>query len=78
MTIGAHLEEYNFYSVGSTGRSRVLIMSREEGEQDVDIKLFIKAFQEQFKAVNANSYVGRYEVYHEKEISTKSFHRDLH
>ncbi|RDY03864.1 hypothetical protein CR513_12481, partial [Mucuna pruriens] len=28
-------------------------MSREVGEWDVDIKLFIKAFQEQFKALNA-------------------------
>ncbi|RDX73700.1 hypothetical protein CR513_46655, partial [Mucuna pruriens] len=28
-------------------------MSREEGEQDVDIKLFIKVFQEQFRALNA-------------------------
>ncbi|RDX68431.1 hypothetical protein CR513_52584, partial [Mucuna pruriens] len=76
----------NFYSVGSTGRSRsrlgssssfrllsrrsnfkivsfgirasaleisILIMTREEGERDVDLKLFIKVFQEQFKAVNA-------------------------
>ncbi|RDX76515.1 hypothetical protein CR513_43484, partial [Mucuna pruriens] len=57
----------NFYSIGSygksqlgsrfdnfgfTGRSRILIMSREEGEWDVDIKLFIKAFQEQFKTLN--------------------------
>ncbi|RDY07040.1 hypothetical protein CR513_08901, partial [Mucuna pruriens] len=28
-------------------------MTREEGEHDVDIKLVIKAFQEQFKALNA-------------------------
>ncbi|RDX99595.1 hypothetical protein CR513_17327, partial [Mucuna pruriens] len=28
-------------------------MSREEGEWDIDLKLFIKAFQEQFKALNA-------------------------
>ncbi|RDX86177.1 hypothetical protein CR513_32524, partial [Mucuna pruriens] len=31
----------------------ILIMSREEGEWDVDLKLFIKAFEEQFKALNA-------------------------
>ncbi|RDX93163.1 hypothetical protein CR513_24616, partial [Mucuna pruriens] len=31
----------------------ILIMSREEGERDVDLKLFIKVFQEQFKVVNA-------------------------
>ncbi|RDY04510.1 hypothetical protein CR513_11772, partial [Mucuna pruriens] len=31
----------------------ILIMSGEEGERDVDIKLFIKAVQEQFKALNA-------------------------
>ncbi|RDX70999.1 hypothetical protein CR513_49698, partial [Mucuna pruriens] len=28
-------------------------MSREEGKRDVDLKLFVKAFQEQFKALNA-------------------------
>ncbi|RDX72267.1 hypothetical protein CR513_48275, partial [Mucuna pruriens] len=28
-------------------------MSREEREWDVDLKLFIKVFQEQFKVVNA-------------------------
>ncbi|RDX91863.1 hypothetical protein CR513_26095, partial [Mucuna pruriens] len=28
-------------------------MTREEGERDVDLKLVIKAFQEQFKALNA-------------------------
>ncbi|RDX73691.1 hypothetical protein CR513_46658, partial [Mucuna pruriens] len=32
---------------------RILIMTREEGEHDVDIKLVIKAFQEQFKSLNA-------------------------
>ncbi|RDY11436.1 hypothetical protein CR513_03880, partial [Mucuna pruriens] len=37
---------------GSTGRSRNLIMTREEGKQDVDLKLVIKVFQEQFKALN--------------------------
>ncbi|RDX74012.1 hypothetical protein CR513_46289, partial [Mucuna pruriens] len=31
-----------------------LIMAREEGKQDVDLKLVIKAFQEQFKALNIN------------------------
>ncbi|RDX61994.1 hypothetical protein CR513_59725, partial [Mucuna pruriens] len=28
-------------------------MNREEGKQDVDLKLFIKTFHEQFKALNA-------------------------
>ncbi|RDY04947.1 hypothetical protein CR513_11265, partial [Mucuna pruriens] len=31
----------------------ILIISKEEGEQNVDIKLFIKTVQEQFKALNA-------------------------
>ncbi|RDX93493.1 hypothetical protein CR513_24244, partial [Mucuna pruriens] len=35
-----------------SGKS-ILITSREEGEQDVDLKLFIKAFEEQFKALNS-------------------------
>ncbi|RDX96727.1 hypothetical protein CR513_20577, partial [Mucuna pruriens] len=32
---------------------RILIMTREEDERDVDLKLVIKAFQQQFKALNA-------------------------
>ncbi|RDY01132.1 hypothetical protein CR513_15584, partial [Mucuna pruriens] len=30
-----------------------LIMSREEGEHDFDLKLFIKAVHEQFQTINA-------------------------
>ncbi|RDX72048.1 hypothetical protein CR513_48528, partial [Mucuna pruriens] len=41
-----------FDNFGFTDRS-ILIMTREEGERDVDLKLVIKAFQEQFKALNA-------------------------
>ncbi|RDY10095.1 hypothetical protein CR513_05440, partial [Mucuna pruriens] len=41
-----------FDNFGSTSKSRILIMTREEGERDVDLKLVIKAFQEQFKALN--------------------------
>ncbi|RDX98700.1 hypothetical protein CR513_18341, partial [Mucuna pruriens] len=40
---------------GSTSRSRlrILIMTREESKQDVDLRLLIKTFQEQFKDLNA-------------------------
>ncbi|RDX67971.1 hypothetical protein CR513_53089, partial [Mucuna pruriens] len=31
----------------------ILLMTREDGERDVDLKLVIKAFQEQFKTLNA-------------------------
>ncbi|RDX99973.1 hypothetical protein CR513_16903, partial [Mucuna pruriens] len=43
--------ESHFDNFGSTGRSRNLIMSRK-GERDVDLKLVIKIFQEEFKALN--------------------------
>ncbi|RDX89806.1 hypothetical protein CR513_28416, partial [Mucuna pruriens] len=48
-----HFKIISFGIKASTLEINILITSGDEGEQEVDLKLLIQAFQEQFKALNA-------------------------